>query len=604
MVALGVTFALVVVVLCIVLPIVAIVRTSRIRHLEQRLAGVEAALLRLMQTEQPVAPLPVVEAPAPLPPPVVPPAQSRAAPRPSQNLETVIGQKWIGWIAVILIFCAAAFFLKYAVENQWIGELGRVTIGVLTGLGFAYVGLERYRKGWRYLSQVLTGGGITILYLSVFAAFGYYHLVPQSTAFAFLVILVALAHLLAVAYDAKAIAVMALVGGFLTPMLLSTGHDQYRVLFGYIAILDIGFLGIVLAKRWQWIGALAYAGSQLLFWGWYSEHYHPEKRIAALVFQTAIFLIFLLASLAPHFRKTVSGWEEWIRLAVNPFIFYATCYSLLNGDHHDWMAVLALGLGIVYAGLARLELGLTPFDRRMLFVTVGTALTFATIAIPVQLDSNWITIAWGIEAVVLLWAALETRAPGLRTLSAIVFGLAVVRFVFEDTPWSHRAPFTPIFNRYFLATLALGACFAIAIYLQRRAGVSSGLNIAIGLLGVGVLWLGCSVEAHSYFEVQAAALSSGEAHIARQLRWAGQLSLSVLWSVFAGLMTAAGFRFAQKAWRIAGLVLFGITLFKVVFSDMSELEQFYRIVAFLALGLILLGVAWGYQRVVRREQAR
>jgi uncharacterized membrane protein len=78
----------------------------------------------------------------------------------------------------------------------------------------------------------------------------------------------------------------------------------------------------------------------------------------------------------------------------------------------------------------------------------------------------------------------------------------------------------------------------------------------------------------------------------------------VLWSVFAGLMTAAGFRLCQRDWRVAGLVLFGMTLVKVVFFDISELEQFYRIVALLALGMVLLGVAWAYQRVLRREQVK
>jgi len=130
----------------------------------------------------------------------------------------------------------------------------------------------------------------------------------------------------------------------------------------------------------------------------------------------------------------------------------------------------------------------------------------------------------------------------------------------------------------------------------------------IGLAAVAVLWLGSSVEAYSYFDSQATDLlrrNVPEAfEAARSQRWGGQLALSVLWSVFAGLMTAAGFRQQVRAWRVAGLVLFGLTLLKVVFVDISELRQFYRIVALLALGLVLMGVAWAYQRTVRREQAR
>jgi uncharacterized membrane protein len=589
--------------LCIVLPVVAFVRTNKIRNIEMRLAGVEAALLRLMRQSPAVEPPPAVE---------VPPA---AAP-PAQHMEVVIGQMWVGWIAVALIFCAAAFFLKYAFENRWIGELERVAIGIAVGLAFVAGGLERYRQGWRNLSQSLTAGGIAILYLSVYGAFGYYHLVDQRGAFILLAILVAAADLLALACNAPAVAAMALAGGFLVPILLSAGRDRYAVLFTYIGVLDLGMLGIVIARRWLWIGSLAYAGTQCLFWAWYAEHYHSEKRVPVLVFQTAIFLLFVLADLAPNLRRRATGWEEWIRLAVNPFVFYATCYFLLNGDHHAWMAALALAIALVYAALARASLALCPSgalhqpDRRMLLVTVGTALTFVTLAIPVQLDSNWIAIAWGLQAVALSWAGSETSAPPLRALSAIVFAMALLRFLLADTPWGYRAPFTPVLNRYFLDMLALAACLGCAAYLYRRMGLSGYL--AFGLLAAGVFWLGSSVEAYSYFDAQAQALTrnagpagfAAASETARQLRWAGQLSLSMLWPLYAGLMTAAGFRLQLRAWRMAGLALFGLTLVKVLFLDIPELRQFYRIVALLALGVVLLAVAWKYQRGLRRDQAR
>ena len=614
--------AVLLVCLCIVLPIVAFVRTNRIRSLELRLAGVEAALHRLIRQQEasaapavgsPAAEAPVMEAPVMKAPPVTaapPPAAETAAtpqrapsapaPQATESLEAVIGQKWVGWIAVLLIFCAAAFFLKYAFENRWIGELGRVAIGVAVGLAMAWGGLERHRKGWRYLAQILTGGGITILYLSVYGAFGYYHLLGARAAFAALAILVVEAHLLALSYNARAVAVMALVGGFLVPVLLSTGRDQYAVLFTYMGILDLGVLAVVLVRRWPWIGSLAYLATQCLFWLWYGEHYHPEKRAAVVVFQAAILLLFLLADLAPHLRRQAAGLEECFRLTVNPFVFYATCYFLLNDDHHEWMAPLALALAILYAAMARAELTLRPSGRRFLLITVGTALTFVTLAIPVQLESNWITIGWGVEALVLLWASFEVAAPRLQWLSGLVFTAAIVRFLFVDTPWEYRAAFTPVFNRYFLGMLALTACLACAAYLARHLPVF----LTAGLLAVGVLWLGLSFEAYSYFDGQARALLQDAYDAAKQLRWTGQLALSVLWSVFAGSLTAAGFRLRLRAARVAGLVLFGVTLVKVVFLDISELRQFYRILALLALGVVLLVVAWKYQRGLRREQPR
>jgi len=598
-------FALVIVGGLVALPIVAIVRTGRIRDLERRLARLEMAM-------QPAAAPPPVEVPQPaaalVPPapnsmPIPVPEPAAVELQPSEHLEQVIGRRWIGLVAIALIVVATAFFLKYAFENRWIGELGRVTLGVVAGLTLVWGGYQRRgRRRW-YLSEVLTGGGIVILYLSVYGAFGYYHLVGQRTAFVFLAILVAEAHLLALEYDAPSIAVLALAGGFLVPLLLSTGRDQYGVLFTYICILDLGMLGLVMARSWRWIGTLGYVGAQLLFWGWYGEHYHPEKRVAALLFQTAIFVIFAGADLAPNLRRRRTGWEECIRLAVNPFVFYGICYALLNDDYHDWMAVLALLLAVTYAALARAQLSLCPADRAALLVTVGAALTFVTLAIPIQLDANWITIGWGVEALLALWAAFAVAAAPLRIFSGVVFAMAVGRFLFVDTPWESRPLFTPVVNRYFLGMLALTACLAGAASLYRRSGRRRGAAHKIGLLAFGVFWLGSSFEAYTYFAARAGAVTPGPeaAETARRLLWAGQLSLSLVWSAYAGTLTAAGFRFNVRALRVVGLILFAITLLKAMLVDISELREFYRIVALLILGLVLLGVAWKYQRSLREQ---
>ena len=231
-----------------------------------------------------------------------------------------------------------------------------------------------------------------------------------------------------------------------------------------------------------------------------------------------------------------------------------------------------------------------PDDRRARLGTLGTALTFVTVAIPIQLDSNWITIAWGLEALVLLWTAIETGTAPLRLLSGVVFALALGRFLFLDTPWWSRPLFTPVLNRYFLGMLALVACLCGAAWLLRHSEAA----VRTGLLAFGVFWLGSSVESYSYFAARAAVLSD-----ARHWMWAARLSLSLLWPVYAGLLTAAGFRLHLRSVRVAGLVLFGITLMKVLTLDLSDLRELYRIGALLILGLVLLGVAWRYQRNLR-----
>src|SRR4030095_1229496 len=252
-----------VLIIATVLPIVALVISIRSRRkLNELVTRLEAARVQPVSAESPLSrsiqsllaridriettlathsifPTQVDEHPIPVtppPPPTAwrPPTQAsneQAVPRPSETtrtgqspwtlnadqLESMIGRRWLGWAAVALILFATAFFLKYAFDNRWIGELGRVAIGVAAGVIMTALGFKYHRRVWRIFSQILTGGGIVLLYLSAYAAFGYYNLVPQKAAFSYLAILVAEAAGLALLYNAPAIAIMALVGGFATP---------------------------------------------------------------------------------------------------------------------------------------------------------------------------------------------------------------------------------------------------------------------------------------------------------------------------------------------------------------------------------------------------
>src|ERR1044072_8759331 len=262
-----VLFLLAVLLTAIVLPIVAIVISINTR---KRIAQLEAAL----------AGRPIVSEPKPQPPPepvAPPPPIGPQQPRPTLSafdLESIIGRRWIGWIAILLILFATAFFLKYAFHNRSIGELGRGLIGLAFGLAMCLGGFRYRQRGWRIFSQILTSGGIVLLYLSTYAAFGYYHLVGQTTAFAFLAILIAEAAAVSLVYNAPAIAIMALIGGLLTPVLLHSDRDQYRSFFTYLVVLDAGALALL--KHWRGLSSLAYYGTQLLFWLWYDENYHLQ----------------------------------------------------------------------------------------------------------------------------------------------------------------------------------------------------------------------------------------------------------------------------------------------------------------------------------------
>jgi uncharacterized membrane protein len=595
-----VLFLIAVVLTAIVLPIVAIVVSitsrRRISRLENRIDRLEATLLT-----HPTLPSAVEVKPEPPPPPPRPAATTINA----AQLESVIGRRWVGWAAVVVILFATAFFLKYAFDNRWIGELGRVSIGIAFGIGMSLAGFRYKEKGWRVFSQILTAGGIVLLYLSNYAAFGYYHLVGQKTAFAFLAILVAEAAALSLVYSAPAIAIMALVGGFLTPLLLHSDRDQYRSFFVYIFVLDAGALALL--KHWRGLSSVAYFGTQLLFWIWYDQNYHHQKRGAVLVFQTAIFLLFLLAHLGRElWRRESATLEDALLLLVNPFVFFATTYALLKTTHNDWMGVFAIGMALLYAGAAKILLSRSAGSRREILLLIAVALTFVSVAIPIQLRSNWITIAWAVEGLAILWAALEIRSARLRAHAFTLFGLAFVKLLFWDTPYGYRPAFTPVFNRYFLSSLAVIACFLGAVYLYQRASERKLIEapitkLAIGLCAAVAFWLLISIETHTYFTGRALAERIPE-NAAHQ-RWLGQMALSVLWAAYAAALAAVGFMRRIAAIRWASLALFALTVIKAMLVDVAQLQQLYRIIVLFVLGILLLLVAWGYHKAFHSQES-
>jgi uncharacterized membrane protein len=612
----------------LVLPIIALIRTNRIQDLRRRLEELEtevAELRRLPPRPTEAAPPPVPAAPeammdvlpaepapaAPTPPQPAPaPAPAATATDSLRDLEDWIGRRGLGWVAVILLLFAAAFFLKYAFENEWVGELGRVAIGVVAGIALCGAGLRYHERGWRIFSQMLTAGGVVLLYLATFASFGYYHLLPREAAGVFLVILIAETAALALLYDAPAIALMAVIGGLLNPLLLRTEHDQYRSLFIYLTLLNAGAVALTLFRRWWAIGTVALVGSQLLFWGWYDVNFHPEKLGAALAFQTALFVLFIVYGLLSHtLRARNANLEDLIRLVVNAVFFAIAAYVLLDTDYHVWMGSLAITLAIMYTALAWLVLRRRPEDGRQLFVTIAVALGFVAMAFPLQGEGSWIAVGWAAEAAVLLWFGMRIRAAGLSGMGVVLLVLAVGRILFVDTPeylsesrlarhWqflplgSGEKNFlgvpVPLVHPYGLSFLAVILCiWAVVVAGRRFRGRLTVLDrtglVVLAVAGTGLMWLLLTIETYVY------------AHDLFGDRPA-QTALSAVWAGYAVILLASGFRYGQAALRWAALALFGLTLAKVFFIDMSQLPGFYRVIAFFALAVMMGIAAWAYQK--------
>lgn len=256
-------------------------------------------------------------------------------------------------------------------------------------------------------------------------------------------------------------------------------------------------------------------------------------------------------------------------------------------------------MALLYAGAAKIVLDRSAPSRSEVLAMIGVALTFVTLAIPIQLRSNWITIAWSVEALTMLWAGIETKSTRLQAIACGLFALALGKLAFWDTPFDYRPMFTPVLNKYFLSSLTVTACLFGAAALckslgKRKQTFAAKLNLIILLFAIVTLWFVMSVETHTFFQARAVAEKLMED--ASHEQWLGQMALSVLWSLYAGTLTAIGFVRRLAVVRWAALGLFGLTIIKVMLVDLAQLQQLYRIIAFFVLGALLLVVAWGYHK--------
>ncbi|MDD2707487.1 MAG: DUF2339 domain-containing protein [Verrucomicrobiae bacterium] len=221
-------------------------------------------------------PMPVWASPSEMPPP---PAVKTPEPFAWENF---LGAKLSAWLGGLVTFLTVAYFVKYSFENNLISPQMRLAIGFLAGVGLLAGGLMMSRQKYAVMVQSLCSSGVLVLYGTGFAAHAYYHLIGPVPAFGLMVLITMAAFLLAVRLDAQVVAVLGLIGGFLTPMILSTGADNPAGLFSYVAILDIGLVAVALRQRWQYLILMAAVATVCMQAGWADRFLCEEKALTAM----------------------------------------------------------------------------------------------------------------------------------------------------------------------------------------------------------------------------------------------------------------------------------------------------------------------------------
>ncbi len=584
---------------------------QRIFVLEQQSGKDEAraALHSVAATE--IAPPKIPEHQLSPPPPAPEFGQIASQPHPAEmpvagtqdSLEAVIGGNWLNKIGIVAIVLGMAYFLKYAIENRWIGEMGRITLGILTGLGLVLGGEALQRKQYRAYGITIASGGIAILYFSIFAAFNFYSLIAQLPALFLMVLITTSAVLMALRYDAKVIAWIGILGGFLTPVMLSTGRDNQVGLFIYVALLDLGVLALAYFKEWRALNLLAFVLTQLTFLAWSVSFYTSAKLWRTEFFLTILFFIFAVMSFLYNIiHKKATQLLDLALIFLNGATYFLWTYALLENSYFDYLGLYAVLMAVIYVLLGSIAHQRSRQDRLLFLVLLAMALTSLTLAIPIQLQQNWITIGWAAEAVILTWGGFHLSDSKLRLVAFWVACLVAIRLLFYDSGRilsTRPDQLVFLLNKRALSfTVGILAILAMA-YLYNRHGDKlvgqeiiriSGLVLAANFLLIFFL----TTEITRYFSVEQAHAANYQGR--REISNQEQLSISALWATYSIILTILGIVKKYQPIRLLAIVLFGLTIFKVFLLDLSDLERIYRIVSFIGLGVILLAVSFIYQK--------
>lgn len=422
--------------------------------------------------------------------------------RANPDLEKFIGENLINKIGIAVLVLGIAFFVKYAIDREWINEVGRVCIGLLCGT--ALIGLAHYlRRGYRAFSSVLAGGGLAVFYFTIALAFQQYQLMSQGAAFGVMVVITGFAVALSVLYDKVELAVIAAVGGFLTPFLVSTGEGNYIVLFTYLVILNGGLLALAYFKRWPILNILALFFTELIFTGWMMRTAgRPGRPVSwplVLTFATVFYLLFLGMALVHQVtRSRPFRTLDFLLLLFITGSWYTIGMAVMehwNGGRYQ--GLFTLGMGLVNFGLTAWLMRRRGADRNLLYLLIGLTMSFITLAIPVQLRGHTITLFWSAEAVLLYWLYQRSQMVVFKWGSALVTVLTLLSLLIDwqqagmNAEYQQPVIYTDV--RGFVTNLVVAASFAGLYALLRREPGDRPYLLDLPVSGFRKLFLGMAV---------------------------------------------------------------------------------------------------------------
>lgn len=371
-----------------------------------------------------------------------------------QNALTIIG--------IFTLVLGIGYFVKYAIDKNWIGETPRVGIGFFLGAVIILLG-HFLRKNYSVFSSIITGGGIAVLYFTVTIAFREYHLFSQNIAFSVTCLITLLCIALSYYYKSEILIIFSLFGGFLAPLMVSSGHSNYPFLFTYIMVLNLGMLAIAFLKNWKSIGWIAFIFTYVYLLYWTFE----TTQLTSIYFYISGYIIFYSFALKNYFRKEAMSSPDILMLVLINFTNIIGLVYIFNQLGYEPVIIFPLIFALVNSFLLFREYSQKNFGINY-SVFAAVTVSLLTLAVALQFKTHLITSVWAIEATLLLYIWKKTVLPIFRKCFYVLFPLLIAAQVITWTEYIDAKNLNIVFNPVFLTSLVTLITTFFNLFLLRK----------------------------------------------------------------------------------------------------------------------------------------
>lgn len=415
------------------------------------------------------------------------------------DIEKFIGENLANKIGIAVLVLGIGFFVKYAIDKDWINQVGRVSIGLLCGAALIFLA-HRLKDKYRSFSSVLVGGGLTVFYFTIALGFHQYKLFSQTSAFVIMIVITAFAVTLSLLYNRIELAVIATVGGFITPFLISTGENNYVSLFTYLCILNAGLLALSYFKKWNIVHYIALFFTSIIFGGWLvnqAVNYNVVPYKAAILFASLFYVQFIAMTIINKLRTNdlFSKFDFSLLLGINVLYYSAGMFILSKWDNGDYKGLFTIILAVVNFVLAWIFFKRFKADKNFVYLLIGLTLTYVSLTAPVQLNGNYITLFWAAETVLLFWLYQRSQIKLMKIASLIVFAALLISLLMDWRQMYMQVyeVRTIIFNKAYLTSVFVSAALFVYYSLLYKEADSwylkgfSNVFVRDVILGIGIV---------------------------------------------------------------------------------------------------------------------